>query len=132
MRAGKWFCNDEQSWDGILTFDIGRVAARFKTDDIVGRGWLRLFLSLRRGPSWWPVPWPLGLARAPVVEEEEGQEEEEERQQQWASIGDSGEWLRPPGSALTHGGTVVLTGKPPPREQPHLPHSQRWEGREGL
>ena len=103
MRAGKWFCNDEQSWDGILTFDIGRVAARFKTDDIVGRGWLRLFLSLRRGPSWWPVPWPLGLARAPVVEEEEGQEEEEERQQQWASIGDSGEWLRPPGSALTHG-----------------------------
>ena len=50
------------------------------------------------------MKWKRKVEEEEEEEEEEKKEEEEERQQQWASIGDSGEWLRPPGSALTHGG----------------------------
>ena len=64
-------------------------------------------------------------------EEEEKEEKEEERQQQWASIGDSGEWLRPPGSALTHGASGQYSRQNHLTENRPPANSNKGEGKGG-
>ena len=106
----------------------GCATKRFKTDDIGQRGWLRLFLSLRRGPSWWPVPWPQGAGEGTTGGRGGGGVgggEEGGGGGEAAAVGI--DWRQRGMAASTGLGThsrwqePVLTVKPPPGEQACLP-----------